>query len=322
MATKIPWAEETWNPIIGCSHISPGCDHCYAERMAARLTMISSMRNRYGVVVEHGRWSGITHFMASELERPLRWRKPRTIFVCSMGDLFHETVEREFIEAVFGAMSLCGHHTFLVLTKRPARMQKFFASTTLGACQSSFCLLSPDQEGNYAIYDTSAINGAGGNAWPLPNVWLGVTAEDQQRADERIPYLLDTPAVRRFVSIEPMLGPVDLNRLFWESASGLGGGWESCLSGKQFNPWLGEMFDAPKLDWVIAGCESGPGRRPVKVEWFRSLRDQCEASGVPFFLKQMDVDGKLVKMPDLDGRMWADRPEEARPEAEPERGER
>ena len=234
--TKIEWADAVWNPVTGCTPISEGCKNCYAERMATRL------KGRYGYP-EDEPFKVTLH--PEKLEEPLKWKKPRRVFVCSMGDLFHEQVPDEYIAKVWEIMNNASNHTFLVLTKRPQRMKDFLAR--LG-------WYTHDREVNPA----EAVLDEGGK-YTLKNVWLGVTAENQQRAEERIPILLQLPAAKRFVSVEPMLGPVDLTE-------------------------VGHV--GPKLDWVICGSESGPNRRPAKIEWIRSLRNQCIYFGVPFFLKQ------------------------------------
>lgn len=242
MSTKIEWADETWNPITGCSPVSAGCNNCYARRMANRL------RGRHGYPADNP-FKVTLH--PDRLEQPLRWRKPRRVFVCSMGDLFHEDVRDYQFYQVYEVMERCSHHTFLLLTKRPE-----IAKAVLTRYE--------------------------GRTWPLPNVWLGVTAEDQTAADERIPILLKIPAALRFVSVEPMLGLVDLNQIIVPGdnpmeyhVSALHEQHDDCL------------YDSPsQLDWVICGGESGPGARPMQPEWPRSLRDQCQAAGVPFFFKQ------------------------------------
>jgi len=237
--TKIEWCERSWNPITGCSKISEGCKHCYAERMSKRLA------GRCGYDKDEP--FKVT-FHPDKLDEPLRWRKPSRIFVCSMGDLFHEGVDDGLLCRVFDVMAVAEHHTFLTLTKRPARMREFFARCVHGNFQ---------------------------------NLWLGVTAENQQRADERIPILLQIPAAKRFVSVEPMLGEIDITKYLTQ------------------------------LDWVICGCESGSNRRTCQTEWIRDLKNQCISVGVPFFLKQMEISGKLVKMPELDGQIWREYPKEA-----------
>lgn len=288
MSTKIEWCKnkdgsqgKTWNPVTGCTKISPGCQNCYAERMAKRL------RGRCGYDTEKP-FKVTLH--PDRLEEPLHWRKPSTVFVCSMGDLFHEDVPRWIRFEVMDIILQAKQHIFLILTKRPANMKDFF-------------------EWYYAK--------AGRTTETIKNLWLGITAENQEMADLRIPILLQIPATVRFVSVEPMLGPVDLTRV--------GGDWHGhgridALNGRRNIEeyifeyslrWKTERCE--KIDWVICGSESGPNRRPANIEWIRSLENQCVAAGVPFFLKQMEVGGRLVKMPKLDGQIWNQMPEVAQP---------
>lgn len=229
--TRIEWAEKSWNPVTGCTKISPGCQNCYAERMSKRL------RGRCGYPVEDP-FRVTLH--PERLEEPLRWRKPSMIFVCSMGDLFHEVVPKWMIWEVMDVILQAKQHTFLVLTKRPANMKRF-----------------------YDWY----YNGGGRTTEPPKNLWLGVTAENQEEADKRIPILLQIPAAVRFVSVEPMLGPVDL---------------DSYLIVGTDHP--GSIM-RKGIDWVICGGETGPKARPMHPDWVRSLRDQCQSAGVPFFFK-------------------------------------
>lgn len=224
--TAIPWTDATWNPIVGCSKTSPGCAHCYAETMGRRLRAMG--RPEYQDAHDGQGWTGRTVFVPERLSQPLRWRKPRMIFVCSMGDLFHESVPFEHVAAVWGVMAACPEHTFQVLTKRPERMAEFLARRV-------------------------------GGKWPLPNVWLGTTTEDQRRADERIPHLLRCPAAVYFVSGEPLLSSLTLPADF--------------------------LALGPQA-WVIVGGESGPDARPMNPAWARGLRDQCRNAGVPYFFKQ------------------------------------
>ncbi len=223
MPTKIEWCDETWNPVTGCSPASDGCKNCYASRMIGRNLPHMGHEGPFSRV----------QFHPDRLDQPLRWKKPRRIFVCSMGDLFHEDVKEEWINSVLRVAADTTRHTFMLLTKRPGRMSAYL-----------------------------------NRKWDIPkNVWLGVTAENQATFDERIPILLQTPAAKRFVSVEPMLGPVDLGV-------------------------YGHRMGSPKsairgvIDWVIVGGETGPGARPMHPDWARGLRDQCQAAGVPFFFKQ------------------------------------
>jgi protein gp37 len=255
-SSKIEWTDATWNPVIGCSKVSPGCEHCYAERMAWRLAH-NPATPEYRGVVENGRWNGLTRMVSEKLVEPLRWRRPRMVFVCSMSDLFHESVPDGWIYEVFGVMALARQHAFQVLTKRPGRMQEYL---------SSYKGRGDIMAAAYCIRENLKLNvGTEAIKWPLPNVWLGVSAENQKAADERMPLLLRTPAAVWFVSMEPLLGPVTLRF-----------------------PWLfnGRVTNHPVLDWLIVGGESGPGARPMHPDWARSLRDQCQAAGVPFFFKQ------------------------------------
>lgn len=244
MTAGIKWVDKTWNPVTGCTKISPGCKYCYAERAARRLA------GRFGYPVNEP-FRVTLH--PDRLDQPLRWREPRMILVCSMSDLFHEDIPTEFIIRIFDTIRATPHHIYQVLTKRPARM--------LSLLKHPLGMLT---------------------AWPLPNVWLGVTAENQQTADKRIPLLLQTPAAVRFVSCEPLLGSVDLSRyLSCPECGGSGyavnghGSGEPC--GCNAGPWL---------DWVIVGGESGPGARPMHPDWVRSLRDQAQAAGISFLFKQ------------------------------------
>jgi len=246
MATKIAWCEESWNIITGCTPISEGCKNCYASRMAKRL------KGRFGYPPDDPFKPGTMH--NDVIHKPAHWQKPKRIFVCSMGDLFHDEVDWNHLFSVWQMMGMIKHHTFIVLTKRPMNAKhQLYNDLGFHLRRQNWC-----------------------NKWPLPNVWLGVTAENQQRADERIPILLETPAAVRFVSIEPMLGPVDLNK-------------KECLIDKRRFKYTIANY----LDWVICGGESGPGARPMHPDWARSLRDQCQEAGVPFFMKQMS--GKTAK---------------------------
>ena len=266
--SKIQWTDATWNPVIGCSHASPGCGHCWAERMATRCAS-NPVTPQYRGLVRDGHWTGETRLVERALEQPLHWRRPRRIFVCSMGDLFHGAVDDREIERVLSVMAEAPQHTYLLLTKRADRMRSHAPRV------------------------------------PMRNVWLGVTAEDQARADERIPILLDTPAAVRFVSVEPMLEAVDMSAFL--------GGPYVALPGDRVEPSRNAG-----IDWIISGCESGPGARDCDLDWMRSLRDQCVAAGVPYFLKQADMAteeeprARLVKMPSLDGRVWDQVPEVSR----------
>jgi protein gp37 len=276
MPTKIEWTEETWNPMTGCTQISPGCKRCYAKRMAQRL------RGRSGYPDDDPFDVTLRPY---RLDHPLRWRESRRVFVCSMGDLFHPLVSNEFIAAVFGIMAAAEEHTFQVLTKRPEHMLAWFKRIgTERVPPQSACFVAANQ-----VTPITAPFAPKAKQWPLPNVWLGVTAENQEAADERIPLLLQTPAAVRFVSCEPLLGPVNLRHMDAESAGSDEMYFIDALTGRHDD--MGRPCrDVEKLDWVIAGGETGPGARRMKAEWARSLRDQCKAACVPFFFKRWGPD--------------------------------
>ena len=342
--TKIEWTNSSWNPIrarnrvaqVGdpgwrtglpggktgwhCEHVSEGCRNCYAESMNRRLGT--------GLDFKPGHRADVEIFLDEKmLLAPLRWKKPRRIFVNSMTDTFAAFVKDEWIDRMFAVMALASQHTFQVLTKRPERMPEycnhpdvvtrvkaaieshgnslgpdtedfeFFASigwqSRLEPCESNClppceCVTDADDKRiRLCNYDGPAegllrskcygrVRFDGPLQWPLPNVWLGVSAEDQATADERIPLLLQTPAAVRFVSLEPLLGPIDLFHI--KEVTGL---TFNALSRKE-----GISFRGAGLDWVIVGGESGPHARPLHPRWARDLRDQCAAAGVPFFFKQ------------------------------------
>lgn len=429
--TGISWTDATWNPVPGCSRVSEGCRHCYAEVQAARIVrMARGKPSRYDGLVRvtaggEARWTGKVVLDPQALALPLSWRKPRRIFVNSMGDLFHESLTNDQIAAVFGVMAAAPQHTFQCLTKRPARMREWFEWIAGGHdSETNLCA----QHADLALTDAGLQMWSGprravmrGEApWPLPNVWLGVSIENQAAADERIPELLRTPAAVRFLSCEPLLGKVDLSRWLggndveqdqegrgirlrggeggriadpserrdlargeanrrpsWSAVGSVqsdasdeavrqrvaalqrpdpgradgepqerdqarqqagepracdglraaatrdprapqGAGSEpewhqesrreaddgasrrdSCSEGTRreadsdreavrgdLSARLGRRARAESIGWLVCGCESGPGARPCSVEWLRSLRDQCAAAGVPFFLKQ------------------------------------
>lgn len=293
MSTRIEWVKnrdgsqgKTWNPVVGCSKVSPGCDHCYAERMAQRLSRIPQTADQYQGLVDDQGWTGETAYNLDTLKKPLHWKKPRRVFPCSMGDLFHEAVPFEFVAAMFGVMAATPQHTYMVLTKRPERMQAWFEWIEGNGRLTFDCSLIGDLT-SYAVEEAGSLPLSvlfHHEIWPLPNVWLGVTAEFQELADRRIPLLLQTPAARRFVSCEPLLGPLDLQYSAFNGADSL-----SALAG---------------IDWVICGAETGPGKRTMQLDWARNVRDDCVKAGVPFFFKR-DSSGNR----ELDGRLWEEWPE-------------
>ncbi len=258
---------ETWNPFVGCTKVSEGCDHCYAERMANRLASNPKTAKKYANTIDNGKWSGMVNFDMDVIFNPPNWKQSRAVFVCSMSDLFHETNPFTHIDHVVDVIAANPQHIFIVITKRPERMFEYF------------------------IYRLRGYNA-------IPNLWLGVTAENQQLANKRIPILLQVPAGKRFVSIEPMLGHINLFE--WEDDYSYN--W---LNGSTFCDGMNEPVDTNHLDWVIVGGETGPGARPMHPDWVRSVRDQCKNDGVPFFFKQY---GKKILGRELDGHIYHEFP--------------
>lgn len=259
--TGIAWTDATWNPVRGCSRESEGCRFCYAEKVASRF---SGPGQPYHGFAERDRpgskWTGRVDLIPHMLDQPLRWRKPRRIFVNSMSDLFHESLPDAAIDQVFGAMAQGSWHAMQVLTKRADRMQRYCSDPETP--KRVWAAAGEIADPLYALGMQGAAWG-GERPWPLKHVWLGVSVENQEAADERIPYLLATPAAVRFLSCEPLIGPLDLRDL--------------CLG-------IGLRRD---VDWVIVGGESGPGARPMLRHWAERLIKQCHTTGVPAFLKQV-----------------------------------
>jgi protein gp37 len=263
----IEWTGNTWNPVTGCDRVSEGCDHCYALTLARRLKAMGNRRyQRDGDPLTSGPGFGVT-LHEDKLLEPLQLRRPRPVFVNSMSDLFHRDVPTSFIERVFATMAAAPQHVFQILTKRPGRM-----ASVLRRIQAD----------------------------PLPHVWLGTSVENQRWADVRIPKLLETPAAVRFLSCEPLLGPIDLSQ------------WLRSSSRRPRSPNTKIQPDrrppGGRIDWVIAGGESGPSFRPLDLDWARDLRDQCTAAGIAYFFKQ--VGGRTPKAGgrELDGRKWSELP--------------
>jgi protein gp37 len=286
--TAIEWATHVWNPTTGCDRVSPGCDHCYALTMAKRLKGMGQAKYQNdGDPRTSGPGFGLT-MHADTMGDPLGWRKPRKVFVNSMSDLFHDKVDAGFIAHVFAVMALTPQHTYQVLTKRHGRLRSLLNDR-------AFLAVLDD-------YREAIRPGCGDFTWPLPNVWLGVSVESQQWADIRIPALLETPAAVRFLSCEPLLGPIDLagpvvnghrpRLTYWLDGRPGWGPEETTPTGLIMQP----RVTGPRIDWVIVGGESGPGARPMHPDWARSIRDQCQTAGVPFFFKQWGEYGPLPKV--------------------------
>lgn len=272
--TSISWTDASWNPIRGCSRVSAGCQSCYAERVAHRF---NAPGLPYEGLTKDGRWNGTVRLVPEHLADPIRWQKPRRIFANSMSDLFHESLPADEIAAIFGVMALAKRHTFQVLTKRPERMRDFLRGKecSLGSIREMCFYEARNRLGEKAV--------SGRTPWdvvfPLPNVWLGVSVEDQKTADARIPVLLGTPATTHFVSYEPALGPVDFTAI-------RNGGGNVFPPFNALSRWTDGQSTAG-LDWIIVGGESGPRARPFDVGWARSTVKQCAAARVACFVKQL-----------------------------------
>lgn len=248
MATDIEWADETWNPTTGCKPVSEGCRNCYAAAFAQR----GLIPEHHGLTKLLGRravFNGRIKLHESRLDVPLHWAKPRRVFVDSMSDLYHGGVPTWFIDRVFATMALCPWHTFLILTKRPQRAAEYTSGGEQTAQRIARCIVARRRPTEFAIGESTALR------WPLPNVWLGTSCENQATADARIPELARSAAAIRFLSCEPLLGPIRL-----------------ALDG---------------VDWLIVGGESGPAARPCHLVWIREIVYQCQSAGVPVFIKQL-----------------------------------
>jgi len=322
----IAWCDETWNPVRGCSRVSEGCRFCYAERVAARF---AGPGQPYEGLAEYRngrpRWTGKVRLIPEHLGDPVRWRRPRKIFVNSMSDLFHESLGNEEIAAVFGVMATAQNHIFQVLTKRPERALAWFSwaqdkaqGDPLEKCVNSAC--DYESDGYDVLRDRLVVHGK----WPLPNVWIGSSVEDQKTADERLDRLKRIPAVIRFVSAEPLLGPIDfsadrarLSEAFNTTVGAMGYMTERGFSGANRHPnrctcqgndpiphkhrsdppfACARCLDCPAfvpvnplagIHQVIVGGESGPGARLFNLAWARSILKQCREAGVAFFMKQV-----------------------------------
>jgi protein gp37 len=311
--SAIEWTDATWNPVTGCTKVSAGCDHCYAETFAERWRGIPGhhFENGFDVTLRPDR-----------LDQPLRWKRPRRIFVNSMSDLFHDDVPDMFITRVFDVMEEAKHHTFQVLTKRHARMRSFVKAREQRLV---------DYAEKFDHCPTEAMRNSPAAKWarqravtPPANIWLGVSVEDQKWADIRVPALLDTPVAVRFLSCEPLLGPVNI----WRWIEGADPDAECLTCGteefsdadghpvlNEENGQTGEWCDGPirpynrNLHWVIVGGESGHGARPMHPDWARGLRDQSTAAGVPFLFKQWGGRTPKAGGRELDGRTWDEYPQ-------------
>jgi len=275
MSTAIEWTDITWNPVTGCRKVSPGCDHCYAATLAKRLKAMGSPR--YQIDGPDGPGFGVT-LHPDKIRDPIRWKKPRTVFVNSMSDLFHSQVDEEFIAQIWAVMSLAPHHVFQILTKRPKRMADLLGAEYFGDLVQSFAWEIIESEVDPQERRSDDIRATAQDPLePLENVWIGTSIESLEftwRAD----YLRQTPAAVRFLSLEPLIGPM-----------------------------VG--LDLQGIDWVIVGGESGPGHRPMKPEWVRPIRNRCIVNKIPFFFKQWGGPTPKSGGRELDGRTWDEMPE-------------
>lgn len=270
--TSIQWTEKTWNPLRGCSVVSPGCINCYAMKQAHRFSGAGGAYEGLTKLTARSgpQWTGKVVLVEDHLLDPLEWNKPRRVFVNSMSDLFHEDVPDAWIDQVFNVMAYSPQHTFQVLTKRSDRMHRYLSSEGRpdAVFEAIYDAQIAERRGKAADdlicrgMDRVKFDGVFRMKWPLPNVWLGVSVEDQKHADERIPQLLQTPAAIRFISAEPLLGPI---RLRWNLVHDQG----------------------ERLHWVIVGGESGPGARLFDITFARAIVKQCADAGVACFVKQL-----------------------------------
>lgn len=312
MSTNIEWVRnpdgtkgETWNFIRGCTEVSPGCAHCYAKAMAARFS--GPGRPEHKALPFHGfarmtpsgpKWTGKVSLIHEKLDEPFHWEKPRTVFPCSMSDVFHEALSLEEIAEGFRTMAMSGRHSYLVLTKRIQRAARFFDEWTRGNLASPLAG-NGDRKGT-------------GWTWPLENVALGTTIENQSVADLRAGILMQIPATLRFLSVEPMLGPLDLKQWLYLCRADLvtdrNGRYSEVRHEAANTMGVFRHREAWALHWVICGAESGPDARPMDLGWARALRDQCADAEVPFFMKQICRNGRKLPLEewpeDLRIRQW------------------
>jgi protein gp37 len=321
--TGIEWTHHlgfkgvTWNPLVAidketgqrgwfCTHVSSGCRNCYAEKLN-----VEGMGGAFGTGHEY-KYQNLKKIRFEErgVDKPIRWQKPRCAFVNSMTDLFHEKVPKEIIDRTFAAMALAPAHRFLILTKRPSVMNQYLSARR--AAPRVAGEIPGLIEAEHQIDEEWAETRAGRierheTPWPPKNVWIGVSAEDQSAANDRIPTLLSCPGAVRFVSVEPILGPVDLTGVETkDAATGQMLGFNVLSENKDEGLYFPHAGETRALDWVIAGGESGPEARPPHPRWFTSLRDQCLGEEVPFFFKQWGAWSPISSLPDPAGETARD----------------
>jgi protein gp37 len=282
--SAIEWTDATWNPVTGCSKVSPGCAHCYAEALA--LGRLAGKPGYPGLPWTPENAAENVVLRPDRLDQPIRWRRPRMVFVNSMSDLFHELVPFDYIDRVFAVMAWAERHTFQVLTKRPERMREYLSDPERqDRVEHAMCSVCCSKVGNGICGWPGEDCGLDGAMWPLPNVWLGVSIESREHVG-RADLLRQTPAAARFISAEPLLGPLFEERdgcpePVWDGPyrmrCSLGGTGTVCARHGEFVKER-EGLDLTGIDWLIAGGESGPGHRPIDPQWVRDLRDACLAA--------------------------------------------
>lgn len=279
--SSIEWTDKTWNPVVGCTKVSPGCKNCYAKTLHDQRHKAHAAGKK--MPAQYAEPFEVVQLMPDRLTDPLSWRKPQKVFVNSVSDLFHDDVPDEFIERVFAVMFLAKRHTFQVLTKRPERMAAFLShhnrpGLTQVIAHTIDAKPGGDREDIADWYLAHLMER------PLPNVWLGTSVENQAAADERIPHLLRTPAAVRFLSCEPLLGPVNVEEIlvpFGDTKAVI------CPLTGEWAPNEPSPVNGATLDWIIVGGESGTGARPCNVDDIRSLVAQCRKAGTAVFVKQL-----------------------------------
>jgi len=313
--SSIEWCDSTWSPVRGCTRVSEGCRNCYAEHIAARFSGPGLPYEGLARRTEQGpRWTGEVRLIQDALKQPIRWRTPKRIFVNPMSDLFHEKLSDSDIDEVFGVMWACRYlgrgddvytgHVFQVLTKRPARMY-YYLTQHRGELARRWAYAAVTHGGGNnpdLLFDSIA-----SDRGVHPRIWLGVSCENQDTLNERARVLSQTPAAVRFVSCEPLLGPVDLSHWVFDRERQI----RLLMNGPaKLNRDQADDLTMVSLDWVIAGSESGPGARPMEERWVRAIKEQCVRARVPFFYKQaLNERGDKISLPLLDGTQWSQFPE-------------
>ena len=322
--SNIEWTDATWNPVVGCTRVSAGCDHCYAETLHNQRHAAYLKTGAFGNIPQYHQPFEVVQTIPARLDIPIKWTKPRRIFVNSVSDLFHADVPDAFIAEVFATMALADHHIFQVLTKRPRRMQQLlnseaFRSDVIGYANDRISrsqASSPRLFRRFQQPEDPIDPQCNEMPWPLPNVWLGTSVENQEAA-YRIDYLVQTPAAVRFLSCEPLLGFLYLSDWLWSRPAGSTAGPFYDKFGNHrggSGGFGGQAITSMRLNdlhWVIVGGESGKDHREMEPHWVRSLRDQCEDAGVPFFFKQWGGLTPKSGGRELDGRTWDEMPETA-----------